>query len=73
MLSESEYCYFNFDDERIIGDISILENIYNLHLEVYGKEPVLFFDEIQNIDKWEKFINRMYEQGIKIFVTGSNA
>jgi len=72
-LRESEYCYFNFDDERIIADISILENIYNLHIEVYGKEPVLFLDEIQNINNWEKFVNRMYEQGIKIFVTGSNA
>jgi predicted AAA+ superfamily ATPase len=73
-LKESEYCYFNFDDERIIADASILENIYNLHIEVYGgKEPVLFLDEIQNIDNWEKFVNRMYEQGIKIFVTGSNA
>jgi predicted AAA+ superfamily ATPase len=72
-LKESEYCYFNFDDERIITDILILENIYNLHLEVYGKEPVLFLDEIQNIDNWEKFVNRMYEQGIKVFVTGSNA
>ncbi len=72
-LKESEYCYFNFDDERIIADISILENIYNLHIEVYGKEPVLFLDEIQNINNWEKFVNRMYEQGIKIFVTGSNA
>ena len=72
-LKESEYCYFNFDDERIIADISILDNIYNLHLEVYGKEPVLFLDEIQNIANWEKFVNRMYEQGIKVFVTGSNA
>lgn len=72
-LKESEYCYFNFDDERIISEISILENIYNLHLEVYGKEPVLFLDEIQNISNWEKFVNRMYEQGIKVFVTGSNA
>ncbi len=72
-LKESEYCYFNFDDERLISDISILENIYSLHLEVYGKEPVLFLDEIQNISKWEKFVNRMYEQGIKVFVTGSNA
>lgn len=72
-LNESEYCYFNFDDERIIADISILEDIYNLHVEVYGKEPVLFMDEIQNIGNWEKFVNRMFEQGIKIFVTGSNA
>lgn len=72
-LKESEYCYFNFDDERIIAGISILDDIYTLHLEVYGKEPVLFLDEIQNIDNWEKFVNRMYEQGIKVFVTGSNA
>jgi predicted AAA+ superfamily ATPase len=72
-LKEAEYCYFNFDDERIITDISILENIYNLHIEIYGEEPVLFLDEIQNIDNWEKFVNRMYEQGIKVFVTGSNA
>src|ERR1035437_1144652 len=72
-LKDFEYCYFNFDDERIIPDISILEDIYNLHIEVYGKEPTLFLDEIQNIGNWEKFVNRMYEQGIKIFVTGSNA
>ena len=72
-LDEAEYCYFNFDDERITADVSILEDIYNIHLEVYGKEPVLFLDEIQNIDEWEKFVNRMYEQGTKIFVTGSNA
>jgi len=72
-LDDSEYCYFNFDDERIIADISLPEKIYNIHIEVYGKEPVLFLDEIQNIRGWEKFVNRMYEQGTKIFVTGSNA
>ena len=72
-LNESEYCYFNFDDERIINEITLLEGIDNLHKEIYGKEPVLFFDEIQNISGWEKFINRLYEQGRKIFITGSNA
>ncbi|MDY0198796.1 MAG: ATP-binding protein [Tenuifilaceae bacterium] len=72
-LNEADYCYFNFDDERIIPDTSILNQIFNLHIEIYGKEPVLFFDEIQNIDHWEKFINRVHEQGVKVFVTGSNA
>ena len=72
-LKELDYCYFNFDDERIIADVSIFEDLFNLHIELYGKEPVLFFDEIQNIPYWEKFINRMYEKGIKVFVTGSNA
>jgi predicted AAA+ superfamily ATPase len=72
-LSDSAFCYFNFDDERVIADISILENLYNLHIEVFGTEPVLFLDEIQNVDNWEKFVSRMYETGVKIFVTGSNA
>jgi len=72
-LEASDFCYFNFDDERILAEVSILEELFNLHIELYGKEPILFFDEIQNVDNWEKFINRKYEQGVKIFVTGSNA
>lgn len=72
-LPEPAYCYFNCDDERIIPDISVLEQMYNLHIEIYGNEPLLFLDEIQNIDKWEKFVNRIHEKGIKVFVTGSNA
>lgn len=72
-LTEADYCYFNFDDERILPDSSIFEEIFTLHIELYGKEPVLFLDEVQNINHWEKFVNRMYEQGVKVFVTGSNA
>lgn len=72
-LSNPDYCYLNLDDERIIPDIDILDRVFNLHIEMYQKEPVFFLDEIQNIPHWEKFVNRMYEQDIKIFVTGSNA
>ncbi len=72
-LDDPGFCYFNFDDERITRETGILDQVYNLHLEVYGTEPVFFFDEIQNVEAWEKFISRMYEKGSKIFVTGSNA
>jgi predicted AAA+ superfamily ATPase len=72
-LNDDEYCYFNFDDERIVNKPELLEQIDNLHKEHFGKKAVLFFDEIQNIKGWEKFINRLYEQGRKIFITGSNA
>lgn len=72
-LKEPDYCYFNFDDERIIPSIEILEQIYNVHIELFGKEPVLFLDEIQNVKGWEKFVNRIHEKGIKIFISGSNA
>lgn len=72
-LKENEFCYLNFDDERIIPNITVLSDLYSIHLELYRTEPIFFFDEIQLVDGWEKFINRMYEQGRKVFVTGSNA
>ena len=72
-LSESEYCYCNFDDERILSYPGLLSDIYTIHLELYRTEPVFFFDEIQEVPGWEKFVNRMYEQGRKVFITGSNA
>jgi predicted AAA+ superfamily ATPase len=72
-LGESDYCYFNFDDERIIRETTLLDQIYQSHLVMYNTEPTFFFDEIQNVPDWEKFVNRMYERGIKLFVTGSNA
>lgn len=72
-LKESEFCYCNFDDERIVPYFSLLNDIYSIHLEIYRTEPIFFFDEIQEVPGWEKFVNRMYEQGHKVFVTGSNA
>ncbi|MBW3466417.1 ATP-binding protein [Arthrospiribacter ruber] len=72
-LAEQDYCYFNFDDERIIPQTSILDQIYLAHLELYKTEPVFFFDEIQNVPNWEKFVNRIHEKGLKVYVTGSNA
>lgn len=72
-LKEPDYCYFNFDDERAEFTTDLLDQIYQLHIELYKKEPVFFFDEIQNVNQWEKFVNRMYEKGLKLFVTGYNA
>lgn len=72
-LQEQDYCYFNLDDERIVGEADILEQVYRLHLEMHRKEPLFFLDEIQNVQNWEKFVNRLYEKGIKLFITGSNA
>ena len=70
--------YVNFEDERIDiawGDLQILIDAY---LELYNdkklEEVYFFFDEIQNIPGWEKFVRRIYDDGIKnIFITGSNA
>lgn len=72
-LAEPDYCYVNFDDERIIPQTSLMDQVYLAHLELYKTEPVFFFDEIQHVPNWEKFVNRIHEKGLKVYVTGSNA
>lgn len=34
---------------------------------------MLFFDEIQVVEEWEKYVNQLLREGYKVFVTGSNA
>ncbi len=72
-LKDQDYIYLNLDDERITCDISVFEDVYNIHLQLYDNEPVFFLDEVQNVSGWERFVNRMYEKGLKLFITGSNA
>ncbi|MFA7709413.1 MAG: ATP-binding protein [archaeon] len=69
------YLYCDFSDERLNSlTITDLQNIYEIFLEKYesGKK-YFFFDEIQYVVGWEKFVNRLYEkENAKIFITGSN-
>ncbi len=66
--------YINFEDERLIG---MTAQDLNLILEVHGmmsdKRPMLFLDEIQNIDGWEKFARRLADNKYRVYITGSNA
>lgn len=70
----SDYYYFNFEDERLLDfkadDLNVM---YEVLLELYGRQKVFLFDEIQNVYGWEKFARRLFEDGKKIFITGSNA
>lgn len=66
--------YVNFEDERLIGmQSSDLNLIIEAHLEMYGKRPIFFLDEIQNVDGWEKFVRRLADTKYRVYVTGSNA
>ena len=69
-----EMLYLNFEDERLDG---FTANDFNLllecHQEMYGRRPMLFLDEIQNIDGWHKFARRMADSQYTIYITGSNA
>jgi len=71
--TQSDY-YLNFDDERLVSfttdDFHVLDELF---IELYGRQETYFFDEIQNIQGWERFVRRLRDHGFKVFVTGSNA
>lgn len=71
--NEKDY-YLNFDDERLINfrveDFQMLNEVF---MEDFGIQKHYYLDEIQNVEGWERFVNRLYGQGCKVFVTGSNA
>jgi predicted AAA+ superfamily ATPase len=72
---KDDYYYLNFEDERLIqfSAADDFDPLYQSFLELYGKHQTFFFDEIQNIQGWERFISRMIDSGFKFFITGSNA
>ncbi len=64
--------YLNFDDIRLSGFET--GDFTRLHREIEKREiKVLFFDEIQIVESWEKYINQLLREGYKVFITGSNA
>lgn len=68
------YAYVNFDDERLDElETQDLDNVLQTLYKIYGTFDYLFLDEIQNIDGWPLFVNRLLRQRIHIIITGSNA
>ncbi len=72
-LEEKDF-FFNFDDERLVHfkleDFATLQECF---FELFGEQHTYYFDEIQNVEGWESFVRRLYNEGNKVVVTGSNA
>jgi hypothetical protein len=70
----SQIVYINFDDERLRA---IKADELDLILQAYSStnpgKPILFFDEIQNVEGWEHFARRLANQKYQVYITGSNA
>ncbi|MBI4992814.1 MAG: ATP-binding protein [Candidatus Magasanikbacteria bacterium] len=68
-----DFYYITFDDERLIN--FTVDDFSNLMIafKKSRKANVIFIDEAQNVIGWERFARRLYEEGYKIFITGSNA
>lgn len=68
------FAYVNFEDEQLISfnsdDLNImLERLY----KIYGDFNHIFLDEIQDVDGWQHFVNRLLRKGMHVLMTGSNA
>ena len=77
-IQKENILYINFEDERLELKKEDLDLIIQSYRELYPdislSECYFFFDEIQNVDKWEKFVRRAYDGVTKnIFITGSNS
>ncbi|MBR5374656.1 MAG: ATP-binding protein [Paludibacteraceae bacterium] len=74
--SIKDILFVNFEDERLVElTTEDLDLLLEVHYEMSGhdKKPILFFDEIQNIAHWDKFVRRLADAKYTIYVTGSNA
>ena len=74
--------YVDFDDIRLSDfEVKNCQDLQDLVIELYGREleknkagqVYYFFDEIQNVPLWERWLNNLYKEGKKVFATGSNS
>lgn len=72
MLEGLDFAYLNFDDERLL-DISDYDDLLKAIRQVYGETKCILFDEIQNLQNWELFLNRLHRKGFNLVITGSNS
>ncbi|MEK7128353.1 MAG: ATP-binding protein [Patescibacteria group bacterium] len=74
LLKGQSFAYFNFDDESLPGEKQIdLDELMAELKFAYGETKYILFDEIQNLPKWELFVNRLHRAGYNLVLTGSNA
>jgi len=68
------FYYFNFEDPRAANfELEDFQKLDAVFMEEYGMQKYYFFDEIQNVQKWELFVRSILDKNRHTFITGSNA
>lgn len=68
------FAYVDFDDERLAGlQSSQLNDVLEVLYKIYGDFRYIFLDEIQNVEGWPLFVNRLLRKKTRVVLTGSNA
>ena len=71
--------YINFEDDRLFPlELSDMDQMVRGYYELFpgNKEEQVwfFFDEIQEVPNWEKFVRRLFDQeNCRIYLTGSSS
>lgn len=70
-----KYGYANFDDDRLANmQVEDLNTVLSCIYQIYGVDiKYIFLDEIQDVDGWHLFVNRLLRTNLHVVVTGSNA
>lgn len=70
---EQDYCLC-FDDDRLLHfEVSDFQTMCDVFAEDFGIQKTFYLDEVQLIEGWERFADRLYNHHNKVFITGSNA
>ncbi|HQH19047.1 MAG TPA: ATP-binding protein [Bacteroidales bacterium] len=72
LLKEKKFAYLNFDDDALLKQFDEDEILQGLY-QVYSGFEYLLLDEIQNLKRWELWVNKLYRRGINMVITGSNS
>jgi uncharacterized protein len=72
IANHAAFNYLNFEDVRIFGfelkDFKRLEDFFSSE-----GSNLYFFDELQNVDSWERYIRTLLDNKKTVVITGSNA
>lgn len=72
LLKTGKALYLNFEDPRLIDfELDDFQRLEDIAKE--SANDLLVFDEIQNIDHWERYARMANEKGIQLYIAGSNA
>jgi len=72
VLKGTDFGYVNFDEKELVG-LENYDEILRYVREFYGDVDYLFLDEVQNLEKWELWVNSLHRRGYNLLITGSNA
>ena len=70
---EQDY-FMSFDDDRLLHfAVEDFQTLLEVFVEDFGEQHTFYLDEPQLVPGWERFVDRLFNHGNRVFVTGSNA